>query len=85
MLYVAITLVSALYFLHMVQFKKKEILRQFNILFVGCIFALVARGTGEAAASFYILPFTAGGFIYIATVSVIPGTLKIPTNSVCQK
>lgn len=41
----------------------------------GCVVSLVARGTGEAAASLYILPFTAGGFIYIATVSVIPELL----------
>lgn len=42
--------------------------------FLGCVFSLLApRGLGESAASTFILPFTAGGFIYIATVSVIPG------------
>ncbi|RCN47399.1 hypothetical protein ANCCAN_06533 [Ancylostoma caninum] len=30
----------------------------------------------DAAASSWILPFTAGGFIYIATVSVIPELLE---------
>ncbi|KAG8248718.1 hypothetical protein J6590_033892 [Homalodisca vitripennis] len=29
----------------------------------------------DAAATAWILPFTAGGFIYIATVSVIPELL----------
>lgn len=29
----------------------------------------------QAAASSWVLPFTAGGFIYIATVSVIPELL----------
>jgi hypothetical protein len=41
----------------------------------GCVVSLVAPRVGEAAASAYILPFTAGGFIYIATVSVIPELL----------
>ena len=40
---------------------------------LGCIVALL--GAGEAAAAAFILPFTAGGFIYIATVSVIPELL----------
>jgi len=34
--------------------------------------------TGEAATA-WILPFTAGGFIYIATVSVIPELLQEST------
>ena len=42
----------------------------------GCIVALVAQEAGQAAASGFILPFTAGGFIYIATVSVIPELLE---------
>lgn len=43
----------------------------------GCVFSLIApSGIGEAAASAFILPFTAGGFIYIATVSVIPELLE---------
>nr|CAB3266275.1 protein catecholamines up-like [Phallusia mammillata] len=40
----------------------------------GCILGLLAENVGEAAVS-WILPFTAGGFIYIATVSVIPELL----------
>jgi zinc transporter 7 len=40
--------------------------------FAGCIVSLLAGGVGDAV-SVYILPFTAGGFIYIATVSVLPG------------
>ena len=42
----------------------------------GCLVALIAQEAGEAAASTFILPFTAGGFIYIATVSVIPELLE---------
>ena len=43
---------------------------------VGCGTAFYAQSFGEAAASVFILPFTAGGFIYIATVSVIPELLE---------
>ncbi|XP_065647400.1 zinc transporter zipt-7.2 isoform X2 [Hydra vulgaris] len=43
--------------------------------FAGCICGLLAEGLGAAASS-WILPFTAGGFIYIATVSVIPELLE---------
>lgn len=43
--------------------------------FAGCICGLLAEGMGTAASS-WILPFTAGGFIYIATVSVIPELLE---------
>jgi len=42
---------------------------------LGCIIGLLAENVGEVATS-WILPFTAGGFIYIATVSVIPELLK---------
>ena len=42
----------------------------------GCIVALVAKEAGDAVASGFILPYTAGGFIYIATVSVIPELLE---------
>ena len=38
--------------------------------------ALFAQSAGQAAAAGIILPFTAGGFIYIATVSVIPELLE---------
>ncbi|XP_069775780.1 zinc transporter Slc39a7 isoform X2 [Narcine bancroftii] len=40
----------------------------------GTACSLLAEGVGEVATS-WILPFTAGGFIYIATVSVIPELL----------
>ncbi|KAG8238487.1 hypothetical protein J437_LFUL004950 [Ladona fulva] len=40
----------------------------------GTFISLLAEGIGDAATS-WILPFTAGGFIYIATVSVIPDIL----------
>ncbi|KAM5146064.1 zinc transporter SLC39A7 [Mantella aurantiaca] len=41
----------------------------------GTACSLLAEGIGEAA-TLWILPFTAGGFIYIATVSVIPELLQ---------
>jgi len=41
----------------------------------GCIFSLLLGGAVDAASKL-ILPFTAGGFIYIATVSVIPELLE---------
>ena len=41
----------------------------------GTICGLLAENIGNAASS-GILPFTAGGFIYIATVSVIPELLE---------
>ena len=43
--------------------------------FTGTFISLFAEGYGDAA-SYWILPFTAGGFIYIATVSVIPELLE---------
>jgi zinc transporter 7 len=43
--------------------------------FAGTCISLFAKGYGETASS-WILPFTAGGFIYIATVSVIPELLQ---------
>ncbi|CAJ0954967.1 unnamed protein product, partial [Mesorhabditis belari] len=46
----------------------------------GCVLALWsadgAVGLADAAATSWVLPFTAGGFIYIATVSVIPELLE---------
>lgn len=42
---------------------------------LGTIISLIAEGTSEATST-WILPFTAGGFIYIACVSVIPEILK---------
>jgi zinc transporter 7 len=41
---------------------------------LGTLCSLCAEGIGDAAIA-WILPFTAGGFIYIATVSVIPELL----------
>merc|ERR1712156_1389593 len=41
----------------------------------GCVVSLALGGSVELASKL-ILPFTAGGFIYIATVSVIPELLK---------
>ena len=41
----------------------------------GTLCGLLAENIGNAASS-GILPFTAGGFIYIATVSVIPELLE---------
>merc|ERR1712128_391806 len=41
----------------------------------GCVVSLLLGGATEQAASL-TLPFTAGGFIYIATVSVIPELLE---------
>lgn len=45
----------------------------------GNVLALLGSGSGDAAAS-WVLPFTAGGFIYIATVSVIPELLEGSTK-----
>jgi len=42
---------------------------------LGTVCSLLAEGIGNAATS-WVLPFTAGGFIYIATVSVIPELLQ---------
>ena len=41
----------------------------------GCVVSLLAQGDDLSGSSAFILPFTAGGFIYIATVSVIPDIL----------
>ncbi|KAL1123722.1 hypothetical protein AAG570_001495 [Ranatra chinensis] len=41
----------------------------------GTVVSLLVEGLDESASNF-ILPFTAGGFIYIATVSVIPELLS---------
>ncbi|XP_039234713.1 zinc transporter SLC39A7-like [Pipra filicauda] len=41
----------------------------------GAACSLLAEGSGAAAVS-GILPFTAGGFIYLGTVSVIPEILR---------
>lgn len=44
----------------------------------GTILALL--GAGSDAAASWVLPFTAGGFIYIATVSVLPELLEGTTK-----
>lgn len=58
--------------------KKKAMLLQFSTAIgamLGTLCSLGMEGIGEAATA-WILPFTAGGFIYIATVSVIPELLE---------
>ena len=49
----------------------------------GC--SLLAEGAG-AAATRWILPFTAGGFIYVGTVAVLPQLLRedVPMQSLLQ-
>lgn len=42
--------------------------------------ALALLGAGSDAAASWVLPFTAGGFIYIATVSVLPELLEGSTK-----
>ncbi|XP_077340805.1 zinc transporter Slc39a7-like isoform X2 [Lithobates pipiens] len=58
--------------------KKKAMMLQLSTALgalAGTACSLLAEGIGEAA-TLWILPFTAGGFIYIATVSVIPELLQ---------
>lgn len=57
--------------------KKNAILAQFSTALgavLGTVIGLLAEGIGET--TLWILPFTAGGFIYIATVTVIPILLE---------
>ena len=59
--------------------KRKAILMQsFTAIgaLSGTLVGLLAQGLGDEFINLYILPFTAGGFIYIATVSVIPELLE---------
>ncbi|NXS38809.1 S39A7 protein, partial [Pomatostomus ruficeps] len=42
----------------------------------GAACSLLAEGSGTAAVAGGVLPFTAGGFIYLGTVSVIPEILR---------
>ncbi|KAG7311475.1 hypothetical protein JYU34_002517 [Plutella xylostella] len=44
--------------------------------FSGTFISIYLQGSGEGLVSRLVLPFTAGGFIYIATVSVIPELLE---------
>ncbi|XP_015604083.1 protein catecholamines up [Cephus cinctus] len=58
--------------------KRKAMLLQLTTAFgalLGTYVSLLAEGMGDVTTS-WILPFTAGGFIYIATVSVIPELLS---------
>ncbi|NXJ16901.1 S39A7 protein, partial [Odontophorus gujanensis] len=52
----------------------------------GAAFSLLAEGVGAEAATPWILPFTAGGFIYVGTVAVLPQLLREqrPLQSVLQ-
>ncbi|KOC70528.1 Zinc transporter SLC39A7 [Habropoda laboriosa] len=57
--------------------KKKAIMLQLSTAsaaLFGTFVSLLAEGMGDFA-TMWILPFTAGGFVYIATVSVIPELL----------
>ncbi|XP_037957845.1 protein catecholamines up [Teleopsis dalmanni] len=49
---------------------------------VGTALALLGASTGGDASPTWVLPFTAGGFIYIATVSVLPELLEESTKLV---
>jgi len=58
--------------------KKKAIMLQLTTAvgaLAGVLTSLIAEGSG-VSTGVWILPFTAGGFIYIATVSVIPELLQ---------
>lgn len=46
---------------------------------LGTFVGLVAESAGSGTATLWILPFTAGGFIYIALVSVLPELLEDTT------
>uniref|UniRef100_A0A6M2E1X6 Putative zinc transporter n=1 Tax=Xenopsylla cheopis TaxID=163159 RepID=A0A6M2E1X6_XENCH len=61
--------------------RKKAMLLQL-ITAVGALAgtSLALIGGGSAGAATWVLPFTAGGFIYIATVSVIPELLEGSTK-----
>lgn len=50
----------------------------------GTVLSIYLRGSGEGLVSNLILPFTAGGFIYIATVSVIPELIEGSNNKFSQ-
>ncbi|KAG6459306.1 protein catecholamines up [Manduca sexta] len=50
----------------------------------GTFLSIYLRGSGEGLVSSLILPFTAGGFIYIATVSVIPELIEGSNNKLSQ-
>lgn len=59
--------------------RKKAMLLQLLTAFgaiSGTVLSIYLQGSSEGLVSSLILPFTAGGFIYIATVSVIPELLE---------
>ncbi|KAK7585863.1 hypothetical protein V9T40_000042 [Parthenolecanium corni] len=61
--------------------KKKAMLLQMLTAFgaiLGTVLSLISGGGVDVGATSWVLPFTAGGFIYIAAVSIIPELL---TNS----
>jgi len=61
--------------------RKKAMLLQLTTAvgaLAGTVLALL--GSGSEAADSWVLPFTAGGFIYIATVSVLPELLEESTK-----
>lgn len=51
---------------------------------IGTAVSLLAQNTSGVSAASWILPFTAGGFIYIALVSVIPELLDEENPSLYQ-
>lgn len=52
---------------------KGQIITASGALF-GCLFGLLAEGAGDASS--WVLPFTSGGFIYIACVTILPDLVK---------
>lgn len=50
----------------------------------GTVISIYLQGSSDGLVSSLILPFTAGGFIYIATVSVIPELLEGSNNKLSQ-
>ena len=46
---------------------------------LGTVVGLLAESSGSGATTLWILPFTAGGFVYIALVSVLPELLEDTT------
>eukprot|EP01126_Amoeba_proteus_P060561 TRINITY_DN801_c1_g1_i25.p2 TRINITY_DN801_c1_g1~~TRINITY_DN801_c1_g1_i25.p2 ORF type:complete len:131 (-),score=26.30 TRINITY_DN801_c1_g1_i25:51-443(-) len=54
---------------------KKVIIIQFFTAvgaLIGSVFGIFAGSLGTLSATHIILPFTAGGFVYVATVDVVP-------------
>lgn len=74
--------------LHAGYSRTKAILLNFSSAIIAIIGALLALTAGTQASSFttFIIPFTAGGFIYIATADLIPELKKdtAPSKSLSQ-